>query len=139
MKKEELLKQDHATQEKWIDNQMLKIANDGAKSFSKVTSAERAYKNLKKDLIIDKKDLEHFVSCHLSPIGMKKLITTLKVKISRSGDKKLQVELNSSTKSKLDRLVKNSIYTQRELITLLIMEADESKFKKNEEQLEIKM
>ncbi len=137
MKKQELLKQDHLTQINWLDNQMRKIANDGAKSFSNAKTAERAYKNLKKDLIIDDNDLEHFISCQLSPAGLKKLITTLKVKISRSGDKKLQVELNSSVKSKLDRLVKNSKYTQRELITLLITEADENRFKKKEEQLEI--
>lgn len=139
MKKEDLLKQDHEAQIKWLDNQMRKIANDGAKSFSNVKTAERAYKKLKKDLITDNLDLEHFINTQLSPVGLKKLITTLKVKISRSGDKKLQVELNSSTKSKLDKLVKNSNYTQRELITLLIMEADESRFKKNEEQLEITM
>ena len=139
MKKEELLKQDHESQIKWLDNQMLKIANDGAKSFSNPKGAERAYNNLKRDLIIENIDLEHFVNTQLSPVGLKKLITTLKVKISRSADKKLQVALGTTAKNKLDKMVKNSNHTQRELITLLIMEADESRFKKDEEQLEITM
>ncbi len=132
MKKEDLLKQDHEAQIKWLDNQMLKIANEGANSFANVKTAERAYKKIKKELIIDNSDLEHFVSCQLSPVGMKKLITTLKVKISRNADKKLQVALGTTAKSKLDRMVKNSVHTQRELITLLILEADESRFKKDE-------
>lgn len=139
MKKADLLKQDHEAQIKWLDNQMLKIANEGAKSFSNVKTAERAYKTLKSPLILDKSDLEHFIGCHLSPDGMKKLMTTLKVRISRNSGKKLQVDLNTTAKNKLDRMVENSVHTQRELITLLIMEADESRFKRNEEQLEITM
>ncbi len=137
MKKQELLKQDHSTQINWLDNQMLKIAHDGAKSFSNIKTAERAYKSLKKNLIVEDSDLEHFISVHLSDTGLKKLITTLKVKISRNKDKRLQVELNSSTKNHLDKLVENSKYTQRELITILIMEADENRFKADEKQLEI--
>lgn len=139
MTKNELLKQDHITQIKWLDNQMRKIANSGAESFSNVEVAERAYRDLKKDLITDDSDLEHFINCHLSPTGMRKLTTTLKVKISRSYNEKLQVELSKGIKSKLDDLVNNSSYTQREVITILIMEANESRFKRNEEQLEITM
>lgn len=36
MKKSELLKIEHQTQLKWLDNQMAKIVNEGATSFSNV-------------------------------------------------------------------------------------------------------
>ena len=79
MKKAELLKTEHQVQVKWLDNQIAKIANDGAKSFSNADVAERAYLKLNNENIglISDTDIEHFVSIHLSEVGLKKLVTTL--------------------------------------------------------------
>lgn len=75
MKKAELLKTEHQVQLKWLDNQMAKIANGGAKSFSNTDVAERAFKNmLNESLITSEDDIEHFISIHLSESGLKNLL-----------------------------------------------------------------
>ena len=129
MKKAELLKTDHQVQLKWLDNQVANIANDGAKSFSNVGVAERAYdKMLSESLITSDSDIEHFVSIYLSATGLKKLITTLRVYIKRNGSERLQVEITRSNKTRLDRIVKLSGKTKIEIINQLIESVDLEEF-----------
>ena len=52
MKKAELLKTDHQVQLNWLENQITKIANDGAKSFSNADVAERAYNKIQRNSLI---------------------------------------------------------------------------------------
>lgn len=137
MKKSELLKTEHQTQLKWLDNQMAKIANEGSKSFINVRVAERAYKKMGKSLIIDNSEIEHFVSAHLSETGLRKMVTTLRVYLKRSNAQRLQVEITKTNKNRLDQLVEMSGKTKIEIINLLIAQADLSEFKKPEEQLEL--
>jgi len=137
MKKSELLKTEHQTQLKWLDNQMAKIANEGSKSFVNVPVAERAYKKMGKSLIIDNSEIEHFVSAHLSETGLRKMVTTLRVYLKRSNAQRLQVEITKTNKDRLDQLVEISGKTKIEIINLLIAQADLSEFKKPEEQLEL--
>lgn len=137
MTKSELLKTEHQVQLKWLDNQMAKIANDGAKAFSNVNVAERAYNKMKKALISKDSDIEHFVSVHLSEIGLKKLITTLRVYLKRNNTERLQVEITRSNKRLLDKLVEVSGKTKIEIINQLIANAVVSEFKRAEEQLEL--
>jgi hypothetical protein len=137
MTKSELLKIEHQIQLKWLDNQMAKIANQGAESFSNVPVSERAYHKMKKDLIIDNSDIEHFVSTHLSETGLRKLVTTLRVYLKRSNAQRLQVEITKTNKDRLDQLVEISGKTKIEIINLLISQADLGDFKKPEEQLEL--
>ncbi len=141
MKKSELLKTEHLTQLNWIDNQMANIAHEGAKSFSNVPTAERAYNKMRESLIVDDLDIEHFVSVHLSEIGLRKLVTTLRVYLKRNNKRnqtqRLQVEITRTNKAKLDKLVEISGKTKIQIINLLILQADLSEFKKPEEQLEL--
>lgn len=137
MKKSELLKIEHQTQLKWLDNQMAKAANEGADSFSNVPVSERAYTKMKKSLIVDNSDIEHFVSVHLSETGLRKLVTTLRVYLKRNNAQRLQVEITKTNKARLDQLVEMSGKTKIEIINLLIAKADLSEFKKPEEQLEL--
>lgn len=138
MKKAELLKTEHSVQLKWLDNQMAKIANDGAQSFNNANVAERAFNKMKSDsLIVGDSDIEHFVSVHLSEIGTRKLVTTLRVYLKRSNAERLQVELSRSNKSRLDKLVNVSGMTKIQIINQLIANADISEFKRDEEQLEL--
>ena len=137
MKKSELLKIEHQTQLKWLDNQVAKIANDGAASFSNVPVSERAYNKMKKSLIIDNSEIEHFVSIHLSETGLRKLVTTLRVSLKRSQAQRLQVEITKTNKDRLDKLVELSGKTKIEIINLLITKADFNELKKEEEQLEL--
>lgn len=140
MKKAELLKTEHQVQLNWLDNQMANIANDGAKAFSNVDVAERAYNKMKEDsLIVSDSDIEHFVSVHLSEIGLGKLVTTLRVYLKRNKTERLQVEITKSNKRLLDKLVEVSGKTKIEIINQLIREADVSEFKRAEEQLNIKL
>jgi hypothetical protein len=125
MKKTELLKTDHQVQLNWLDNQIAKIVNDGAKSFSNVDVAERAYnKMMKESLITSDSDIEHFVSIYLSEIGITKLVTTLRVYKKRNSTERLQVEITSSNKSRLNQLVTTSGKTKIEIINYLIANAD---------------
>ncbi len=133
MKKAELLKTDHHVQLKWLDNQMVKIANDGAKSFSNADVAERAYAVMKNILIISDSEIEHFVSVYLSETGADKLVTTLRVYKKRNSSENLQVEITTSNKSRLNQLVKHSGKTKIEIINYLIANADLEKFRKLEE------
>ena len=137
MKKAELLKIEHQTQLKWLDNQMAKIANEGADSFSNVPVSERAYNKMKESLIVGNLEIEHFVSIHLSETGIRKLVTTLRVYLKRSNAQRLQVEITKTNKDRLDQLVEMSGKTKIEIINLLIAKADFSEFKKPEEQLEL--
>jgi hypothetical protein len=137
MKKAELLKIEHQTQLKWLDNQMAKIANEGADSFSNVPVSERAYNKMKESLIVGNLEIEHFVSIYLSETGIRKLVTTLRVYLKRSNAQRLQVEITKTNKDRLDQLVEISGKTKIEIINLLIAKADLSEFKKPEEQLEL--
>lgn len=137
MKKAELLKTEHQVQLKWLDNQIAKIANDGAQSFSNANVAERAHNKMKKSLIVDESEIEHFVSVHLSPTGLKKLVTTLRVYLKRNNAERLQVEITRSNKRLLDNLVKISGKTKIEIINQLIANALVSDFQREEEQLDI--
>ena len=137
MTKSELLKIEHQTQLKWLDNQMAKVANQAAESFSNVSVAERAYHKMKKTLIIDNSEIEHFVSTHLSENGLRKMVTTLRVYLKRSNAQRLQVEITKTNKDRLDQLVEISGKTKIEIINLLIAQANLSDFKKPEEQLEL--
>lgn len=134
MKKAELLKTEHQVQLKWLDNQIAKIANDGANSFSNPDVAERAYNKMLTDsLITSANDIEHFVSIHLSEIGITKLVTTLRVYKKRNSSERLQVEITRSNKSRLNQLVKTSGKTKIEIINHLIANADVEEFQKLEE------
>lgn len=137
MTKSELLRTEHAVQLKWLKNQMNKIANDGAQSFSNSSTAERAYKKMNKNLVISDSHIEHFVSTHLSETGLRKLITTLRVYLKRTNTERLQVEITRSNKRLLDKLVEVSGKTKIEIINQLIADAVISEFKKPEEQLEM--
>ena len=137
MTKSDLLKIEHQTQLKWLDNQMAKIANQGAESFSNVSVAERAYHKMKKSLIVDNSEIEHFVSTHLSETGLRKMVTTLRVYLKRSNAQRLQVEITKTNKDRLDQLVEISGKTKIDIINLLIAQADLSEFKKPEEQIEL--
>lgn len=139
MKKSELLKTEHQVQLNWLKNQIAKIANEGALSFSNANVAERAYEKLNNENmgLISNSDLEHFISVHLSEIGIRKLVTTLRVYLKRNGTERLQVELTNSNKKHLDKLVEVSGQTKREIINQLIENALISDFKKAEEQLEM--
>ncbi len=141
MKKAELLKTEHQVQMKWLDNQIAKIANDGAKSFSNADVAERAYLKLNEENIglISDSDIEHFISVHLSEIGHKKLVTTLRVYLKRNKTERLQVEITKSNKLLLDKLVEVSGKTKIEIINQLIASASVSDFKRDEEQLDIEL
>lgn len=131
MKKAELLKTEHQVQLNWLDNQMAKIANDGAKSFSNIGVAERAYNKMKEEaLIVSENEIEHFVSTYLSETGITKLITTLRVYRKRTSSDRLQVEITRSNKSRLNQLVKISGKTKIEIINQLITNADLKDFQK---------
>ncbi len=127
---------------RWLENQIAKIANEGAKSFSNADVAERAYIQLDEDnLIISETDIEHFISIHLSEIGLKKLVTTLRVHRNRNfaQAERLQVEITKSNKKRLDELVTISGKTKIQIINQLIITANLSDFKRDEEQLDMKL
>ena len=130
MKKAELLKTEHQVQINWLDNQIAKINNDGAKSFLNVPTAIREYDKLKKSLIPSNHNIEHFISVHLSEAGIRKLVTTLRVYLKRNNTERLQVEITRLNKAKLDKLVKTSGKTKIEIINQLISIADLNEFKK---------
>ena len=135
MKKAELLKTEHHVQLTWLDNQMVKIANDGAKAFVNADVAERAYNKMKKEsLIVSDSDIEHFISVHLSQIGLTKLVTTLRVYKKRNFTDRLQVEITKGNKIRLEQLVKLSGKTKIEIINQLIANADLEDFQKGEAQ-----
>jgi len=140
MKKAELLKTEHMVQLKWLDNQIAKIANDGAKSFTNANAAERAYNKMRKDsLIVSNDDIENFISVYLSGTGLSKLVTTLRVYRKRNNAEILQVEITKNNKAQLNYLVKISGKTKVEIINQLIANAVVSDFKRTEEQLDIKL
>ncbi len=129
MKKAELLKTEHQVQLNWLDNQIAKIANDGAKSFLNADVAERAYnKMLNECLVTSENEIEHFASTYLSGVGLNKLVTTLRVYIKRNGSERLQVEITRSNKTRLDRIVKLSGKTKIEIINQLIESVDLEEF-----------
>ncbi|MFT6906769.1 MAG: hypothetical protein ACJAS1_003439 [Oleiphilaceae bacterium] len=130
MTKSELLKTEHQVQLKWIDNQMAKIAKDGAKAFSNVDVAERAYDKMKKSLIVSNSDIEHFISVHLSETGLRKLVTTLRVSLKRNQTERLQVEITKGNKLRLDQIVRISGMTKIEIINILIENVDLKEFKR---------
>jgi hypothetical protein len=140
MKKAELLKTEHMVQLKWLENQITKISNDGAKTFSNVNAAERAYNKMRKDsLIVSNDDIEHFTSVYLSETGLRKLVTTLRVYRKRNNAEILQVEITKNNKAQLNYLVKITGKTKVEIINQLIANADLHEFKKEEVQLDIEL
>lgn len=141
MKKAELLKTEHDVQLKWLNNQIAKIANDGALAFKEPHIGERAFNRMLKDNmgVPSNSDIEHFVSIHLSETGIRKLVTTLRVYLKRSGAERLQVELTKSNKKLLDKLVDVSGKTKIEIINQLIGNALISDFQREEEQLDLKV
>jgi hypothetical protein len=141
MKKAELLKTEHDVQLKWLNNQISKIGNDGALAFKETNTGERAFNKMLKDNmgVPSNSDIEHFVSIHLSETGIRKLVTTLRVYLKRSGAERLQVELTKSNKKLLDKLVDVSGKTKIEIINQLIGNALISDFQREEEQLDLKV
>lgn len=136
MKKFELFKTEHQVQLRWLDNQIAKIVNDGAKSFLNADVAERAYEMMKKSLIISDNEIEHFVSVYLSEVGVTKLVTTLRVYKKRNSAERLQVEITTSNKTRLDRIVKLSGKTKIQIINQLIENAGLEDFQKEEPEVE---
>jgi hypothetical protein len=140
MKKAELLKTEYQVQHKWLDNQIAKITNEGAKTFTNANAAERAYNKMRKDsLIVSDDDIEHFVSVHLSEVGIRKLVTTLRVYRKRNSAEILQVEITKNNKAQLNYLVKMTGKTKVEIINQLIANADLHEFQKEEEQFNIEL
>ncbi len=142
MKKADLLKTEHQVQLKWLSNQIAKIANDG-KEFLNPNVSERAYVKLNAENmgLISNSDLEHFISIYLSKVGLKKLVTTLRVHRNRNFAQveRLQVEITKSNKKRLDELVTISGKTKIQIINQLILTANVSDFKRAEEQLDMKL
>lgn len=130
MKKAELLKTDHYIQFKWLGNQVTNIQNDRKSFPGDIGVIERAYAKLCSSLIVDDADLEHFVSVHLSAVGVRRLVTTLRVNKKRMelGVERLQVELSSSNGRRLDKIVALSGKTKIEIINYLILSADMNDF-----------
>ena len=127
MKRAELLKTNHGAQLNWLKNQVLNITND-SKSFksSDFGVVERAHAELLGDTgQPNDSDVEHFVSVYLSDVGMKRLVTTLRMHLKRSGEYKLQVQLDQATSARLHALVRHSGKTQVEVVHGLINKAFE--------------
>jgi len=120
MKKAELLETEHDVQLKWLDNQIAKIENGMSTSFLNVSVAVRAHERLKESLIPSHESIEDFMIDHLTEVGTKKLITTLRVYLKRNNAKRLQVEITRSNKAKLDQLVLSTGKTKVEIINFLI-------------------
>jgi len=133
MKKIELLRTEHQVQLRWLDNQIANIANDGAKAFSNADVAERVYAMMQKSLIISDNEIEHFVSVHLSEIGINKLITTLRVYRKRNSSERLQVEITRNNKALLNKIVDLSGKTKIEIINYLIANANLDEFQKSDD------
>ena len=127
MKKAELLKTDHYIQLKWLDNQVKNIEMDKKSFLSDVGVIERAYEKLcMRFIVVNDSDLEHFMSVHLSKIGVQRLITTLRVNKKRMAldSERLQVELSLSNSRRLNEIVALSGKTKIEIINYLILNAD---------------
>jgi hypothetical protein len=128
MKRDELLKTAYEVQFHWLSNQIIKLASDGHRSFLNADVAERAFTILNQELVIDDSDLEHFISVHLSKIGIQKLVTTLRVHEKRNSSIQLQVNISPSNKNLLDEVVKSSGKTKVEIINNLISQINSSDF-----------
>lgn len=146
IKTKELLKTNHVKQIAWLNNQIEKGNNS---IFLNYNLAKSAWKDLNEfDLILEDSAIEDYMERYLSPVGKKKLITTLRVALNRAKNpEKLQVNLNGSSGDKLKYLKDNAKtkMTKQEIINILIQKADLSIFEddkpnqKEEEQLEIKL
>lgn len=123
MKKSELLKTEHDVQFNWLKNQMAKIGGDGRASFLNADVAERSFEKLSLALVLDYPDLEHFISVHLSPGGMKKLVTSLRVRSNRNNSIQLQVEISRKNKIILDGIMEKTGKTQKQIIDILLSNA----------------
>lgn len=126
MKKAELLRTDHHIQLNWLKNQIGNIHFSTGSSFLKPDSALRAYNKLNDDLVVRETDLEHYISVYLSAIGIKKLVTALRVYRTRAGSERLQVEVTDRNRRKLNKLVEQTKKTKIEIINILIQNADVS-------------
>ncbi|PKG56336.1 hypothetical protein [Shewanella sp. GutDb-MelDb] len=131
MKKRELLKTEHSAQLIWLTNQIGKVDWNTQKNFLNPSSAVRAWEKLNDDLVINDVDLEHYISVHVSEIGIKKLVTTLRVYKKRMSTERLQVEITDANRRRLDQLVKTSGKTKIQIINYLISNSDISEFQLN--------
>jgi len=120
LKKNEILSTLHDVQLTWLDNQVLKIHNGSDKSFKDTKKALDSYKLLKNSLIPSNEMIEDFMIDHLSESGTKKLLTTLRVYVKRNSSIRLQVELTSINKYKLDNLSDETGLSKIEIINRLI-------------------
>lgn len=135
LKASELLKTNHSKQLTWLKNQFLK---GEMIVFLNPQKARDAYNKIDENLIINDEDLEAFIARYLSEIGKKKLITTLRVALTRAKkEERLQVNLSGRSGSKLDYIKKNTGLTKEQIINIMIQKADLSIFKgAKEDQLE---
>ena len=124
MTKSELLKTDHHIQLNWLDNQITKTHDGKNDSFFNLPVAVRAYEKLKKNLIPSEHEIEHFMDVQLSDNGLRRLVTAMRVYRKRNNAERLQVEITSLNKAKLDKLVLLSGKTKIEIINLLISTAN---------------
>lgn len=131
MKKKELLKTEHATQLIWLTNQIGKINWNTQENFLNLSSAVRAWEKLNDSLVVNDSDLEHYISVHMSEIGLKKLVTTLRVYKKRQSTERLQVEITDANRRRLNQLVKISGKTKIQLINDLISQCDLSELKRD--------
>lgn len=136
LKSNELLKTDHTRQLNWLGNQ---IEKDNNSIFLNPKLANTAFKELQNSsLIPDNEDVENFMNRYLSDIGKKKLITTLRVALSRAkADYRLQINLTYKSNAKLEYLKSKTNLSKQEIINKLLEEATLRVFEKKEEQLNI--
>lgn len=135
IKADDLLKTDHTRQINWLENQ---IKKNNTSIFLNAKRAEKAFDELRKKLIPDDSEVEAYMKRYLSDTGKKKLVTTLRVALTRAKtESRLQVDITSKNNSKLEYLKTQTNLTKQEIINKLIDNADLSIFKCKEEQLEI--
>jgi ATP-dependent exoDNAse (exonuclease V) alpha subunit len=132
-----ILKTNHVAQSIWLDGQLRK---NNLSIFLNAKIAVAAYEKLKSDNmgLISDSDLEEFIASRLSEIGIKKLITTLRVAESRSKNGfALQASITQANKRKLHYLSGKTGMKKNDVINKLIELADLRVLTKAEEQLEI--
>lgn len=136
IKANDLLKTEHTRQIKWLDNQ---IKKDETSIFLNAKLANKAFEKLTNEsLIPDEEKVEKYVKRYLSDTGTKRLVTTLRVALSRAkNDYRLQINLTMKNNSKLEYLKSKTNLTKQEIINKLLEEATLRVFESKEEQLEI--
>lgn len=135
----EITTTNHTAQIKWLDGQIRKNNNS---IFLNPKLALTAYDKLTSENmgIVGDRDLEKFVARYLSSVGLKRLVTTLRVAETRSKcGFALQVTISIQSKAKLDYLASKTGMKKNEIIEKLLELSDLEKIVKKEEQLEITM